>query len=138
MYRILRLSLATLLAGLLFTGCETTQVGQTVAPNNRICVEFDTPHAGWIVGIQEVRVDGMNRLHVYAEVKSRGGADTAFAQVITQVGDCVRVPRYGREVIVYVAGITWNWVPEGVTQIKGVQEYRAQIEDLKAKQVFPL
>ena len=137
MHRILRFSTAALITGLFFTGCATNEVSQTVAPNNRICVEFDTPNPGWIVGIQEVRVDDMDRLHVYAETKLLANRDSAVAQVITQAGDCIRVERNGREVITYLAGATWKWTPDGVIKVDGLKDYSARIANKKTKKIFP-
>ncbi|MGB0371137.1 MAG: hypothetical protein ACPGN3_07265 [Opitutales bacterium] len=139
MIRTLLLSTALIATTFLNTACNSIdQVGQTVSPNNRICVELDAPNPGWILGIQEVRVDASNHLHVYAEAKILKEKENRFtASVISQTGDCVRVPRNGRGMTIYLAGATWNWVPEEIVSVSGVKEYRSQLEGEKTKRLFP-
>ena len=120
-------------------GCNSTkQAAQTVSPNNRICVDLQTPNPGWILGIQEVRVDKDNHLHVYAEAKIIDGQENRIAAtVISQISDCVRVPRNGRGMTIYLAGATWNWVPEAIIQVSGTAEYRSKISTGSTKALFP-
>ena len=124
------------LAGLALTACNTTQKTQTVNPNNRICFEAEAPNPNWIAGIQEVRVDEMDLLHVYAEAKMLR-QDGMTPMVIANIGDCVRVARNGREIVSYLAGANWNWESPGVTKVSGIKEYRGKLKGLKTKVIFP-
>ena len=133
---LLRFALVSL-ASVSLVACNTIQTSQTVSPNNRICFEAEAPNPSWVAGIQEVRVDEMDRLHVYAEAKSMAREGMMSPMVISKISDCVRVPQNDREIISYLAGATWNWDSPGINRVNGIEEYRKKLKDLKTKVIFP-
>ena len=121
----------------LLPGCNSKTPVQLVDPNNRICFDLQTPHPGWTLSIQEVRLDGTEHLHVYVEAKTPEQQGMSFSTVISSATGCVNVPRDGREMTTYISGATWNWLPENIIKVASIEEYRSITSKNKPKTLFP-